>query len=76
MVMDKGEILRNYNQAKHKTEQVRILADLNACTPEEIIDVLIEQGLDRIKLGRVIGKLSGKPESVPEMTLEEREITV
>ena len=78
MVMDKGEILRNYNQAKYKTEQVRILADLNECTPSEIIDVLIEQGLDRIKLGRVIGRISGKgtPKKAPVAVLEEREITV
>lgn len=76
MVMDKGEILRSYNQALRKTEQVRILADLNACKPEEIIDVLVERGIDRQRLGRVIGNVRNAPERVPEVTLESREITV
>ena len=53
MVMDKGEILRDYKAAADKTAQVKILADLNACSTEEIIDVLVEQGIERRRLSRV-----------------------
>lgn len=68
MVMDKGEILRDYNQALHKTEQVYILADLNACSPMEIVDVLVEQGIERQQLGRVIGNLKKAPKKAKAKT--------
>lgn len=80
MVMDKGEILRDYKAAADKTAQVKILADLNACSTEEIIDVLVEQGIERRRLSRVISKVRGntapKKVKAPVVTLEEREITV
>lgn len=78
MVMDKGEIFRNYNQALHKTEQVYILADLNVCSPTEIIDILVEQGIERQRLSRVISNVKKAPKKAKtEQTVSvPHEITV
>lgn len=78
MVMDKGEIFRNYSQALHKTEQVYILADLSACSPMEIIDILVEQGIERQRLSRVISNLQKAPKKAKaEQTVSvPHEITV
>lgn len=42
--MDKGEICRDYNAAKDKKRQIQILAELNACSKEEIMKILQEGG--------------------------------
>jgi hypothetical protein len=42
MDMKPDEIVVRYRQAKKKSEQLKILADLNACTVDDIIDVLCE----------------------------------
>ena len=45
MVMSKDEIVVRYRQfAKEPAKQIGILADLNACTKEEIAEVLLEAG--------------------------------
>ena len=86
MVMDKGGILRNYKAARHKLEQVKILAELNDCTPAEIVGVIAEQTANKSTLSRLIGeygceppivKPKHKPANEPAMAvLEDREITV
>lgn len=87
MVMDKGEILRDYKAARHKLEQVKILAELNDCTPAEIVGVIAEQTANKSTLSRLIGeygceppivkKPKHKPANEPAMAvLEDREITV
>lgn len=38
--MDKGQILADYRLAKNHRRQINILADLNACDPLTIIDIL------------------------------------
>ena len=40
------EIERSYVHAKNKKEQIRILADLNACKVEDIASILIGRGID------------------------------
>lgn len=40
--MDKGQILCDYRTAKNHKKQIPILAELNACSKEEIIDILTE----------------------------------
>lgn len=52
MEMTPGEIVSNYNQARNKSEQVEILAQLNACKPEDIIDILRTNGVDGKSLPR------------------------
>lgn len=46
--MDKGEILRDYKAAKNHKRQIPILADLNVCSKEEIIEILTEGGYLRV----------------------------
>lgn len=43
-MMTKEEICRDYRLAANKMEQIKILADLNACTKQQIADILIEDG--------------------------------
>lgn len=50
--MTELEVVSMYRQAKNKTKQVAILAQLNACTSQDIIDVLIAHGIDRRSLPR------------------------
>lgn len=45
--MDKGQILCDYRTAKNHKKQIPILAELNACSKEEIIDILTEGGYTR-----------------------------
>ena len=45
MDMSKDEIVVRYRQAKHKAEQIKILADLNACGVDDIIQVLTDSGI-------------------------------
>lgn len=42
--MTNEEIVRSYRQAKRKTEQIFILAELNASDPDTIIGILKEAG--------------------------------
>lgn len=44
MVMSKDEIVVRYRQAKEPAKQIGILADLNCCTKEEIVEILREAG--------------------------------
>ena len=44
--MTPGEIVSNYRQAADPKNQIKILADLNVCTPREIEEVLRAEGID------------------------------
>lgn len=48
--MTPGEIVTSYRQAANKKEQIKILSQLNACPPEEIKQVLVENGVDILDL--------------------------
>lgn len=61
MNMTENEIVRNYREAKNKREQVTILADLNRCEKEEIVDILLKNGVDQKELPR-----KRKPRKKPE----------
>ena len=50
--MDYNEIVMNYKQAKDKKAQIKILAELNACSEEEILKILVESGIDSRMLPR------------------------
>lgn len=43
-MMSPNEICRSYRQAKNKKEQIKILADLNCTTTEEIEKALVDCG--------------------------------
>lgn len=52
MQMDEGEITRKYKEAKNKNMQVEILADLNACSKDYIIEILVKNGIEAKQLPR------------------------
>jgi len=43
-VMDPGEIVVDYRRAANKTKQIDVLANLNACQPRDIAELLQERG--------------------------------
>lgn len=45
MEMTNGEIVASYRQAKHKTQQIGILAELNRCSNKKIMEILIKGGI-------------------------------
>lgn len=69
MQMDAGEICRSYAAAKDKNDQIKVLADLNDCSTQEILDVLTDGGMisgipSKAKASRqkaLSGKAAGKP---------------
>lgn len=66
MHMAPDEIVVRYRQAKEKGKQLNILADLNACSVDDIVNVLVEHGgykLDRLSRSRGKAKLLKKEES-------------
>lgn len=50
MQMTPSEIIVRYRQAKNKAEQIKILADLNACTTDKIINTIVENSNGEYKL--------------------------
>ena len=66
MHMAPDEIVVRYRQAKEKGKQLNILADLNACSVDDIVQILIKHGgyqLDRLSRSRGKAKLLKKEES-------------
>lgn len=62
MLMTPQEIVTSYKQAKKQTEQIKILADLNECTTDGIINILVnEGGYDIRHFGSIKGRLKDKP---------------
>lgn len=45
--MDKGQILMDYRLAKNHKRQIPILADLNVCDTQTIVEILEEGGYKR-----------------------------
>lgn len=54
------EIIMRYRQAKDKSGQVKILAELNACPVERIIGILVASGEDNRKFNHLRGQLKKK----------------
>lgn len=63
--MSDSEIVVRYNQAKEKGKQVKILAELNDCSVERIIDILVANGVDTRKFNRLRGSLKNKADKIP-----------
>ena len=74
MDMKPDEIIVRYRQAKHKAEQIKILADLNACGVDDIIQVLTDGGINLRGMNKIRGKLSviqSEPEPMPTEPIPE-----
>ena len=52
MIMTDNEIVREYSAAKRKKEQIKILADLNVCKYNDIVDILQKYGINEERRGR------------------------
>ena len=65
MMMSHEEIVRSYKNAKSKSKQIGILADLNATTKEEIKKILLIKGVELPKAGRPKKEVA-TPEPKPE----------
>lgn len=72
MEMSNEEIVRRYRQAKNKRQQVNILAQLNSCEKDEIIEVLKQEGITDKQLPRSERSDKGKKKSA-EPAAEARE---
>ena len=46
MTMSEGEIVREYKAAANRSDQIKILADLNCTTPAAIKEILTKHGYD------------------------------
>ena len=56
MEMSNPDILRSYQEAKNKNEQIKILAQLNLCSQEAIVEILKDMGVDGRSLPRLLSK--------------------
>lgn len=48
MQMTNEEIVRDYNAAKNKSKQIKVLADLNQTSPSEIRAILADAGVEGV----------------------------
>lgn len=72
MDMSNDEIVVRYRQAKKKGKQLNILAELNACSVDDIVNVLVEHGgykLDRLSRSRCKARLLKEEEEAPAKEL-------
>lgn len=65
MEMTNGEIITSYRQAKDKKKQIEVLADLNMCSKDEIVEILKEQGVPHRELPRNRGGNTVKETPTP-----------
>lgn len=63
MTMTNEEIVREYRQAAHPAQQIRILADLNECKKKAIVEILREAGCE---LPSYYNKQPKPPQPEPE----------
>ncbi len=70
MSMSTFEIVQMYKEAADKNAQIKILADLNLCTKQEILTLLQEEGvISGVK--KKTQKSEGKTQAKPRITWDE-----
>lgn len=74
LLMDEGEIIREYRAALDPRKQIVILADQNCTTTKEIAQFLLDRGekVDRRLLSTGVRKKKPAPEAKPELTEEQK----
>lgn len=50
MMMSKGDIAKDFREAKNKRSQIETLAIMNEMTEAEIVEILVEYGVDESQL--------------------------
>ncbi len=64
MEMTNNEIVMRYRQAKKKTEQIGILAELNRCSNKQIVEILVDGGIKPTAFNRNRGKILDTKEPI------------
>ncbi len=70
MEMTNDEIVMMYREAKNKKQQIRILAELNCCSKDEILRILKEGNVKSTELPRQRAK---KDEKESQMEIEAKQ---
>ena len=82
MQMTNEDIVRSYNEAKNKSKQIKILAELNCVSPSEIRMVLVNAGVEGVKMPartaprRPEARKSPAPASAPDKLFFDRVETI
>lgn len=66
MYMSNAEIVKEYKEAKDRAAQVKILADQNCCSVEQIIGILTASGIDHRCFSGLRRKLNKEAVSAAE----------
>ena len=73
MEMTNGEIVTSYKQAKHKSQQIGILAELNRCSNKKIIEILLNGGIPLKSFNRFKDLVPASDSNVEDTEAEEYE---
>ena len=73
MEMTNGEIVASYRQAKHKSQQIGILSELNRCSNKHIIEILLDGGIPLKSFNRFKDVVPADTSSAEEPEIEECE---
>ena len=75
MEMTTSEIITSYRDSLHKSQQIGILAELNACSREAIEDILRESGdLPRKEENTKVIPRRGRPKKEEKAAVQKKEI--
>lgn len=76
MEMTNSEIVMRYRQAKKKTEQIGILAELNRCSNKQIVEILVDGGIKPTAFNRNRSKILDTKEPLRKKEPKEPEPVV
>lgn len=71
MQMTESEIVRSYKEAAEPARQVRILAQLNCCSPDDIARIVGLTEVPKLRRGRKATKATASPKVKPYSAKEE-----
>ena len=74
MQMSNADIVKMYREAKDKKAQIEILADLNACGKEKILDILKDGGVSPAEMPRNRKKPESDGKSERPVTVSKAQI--
>lgn len=74
MYMSNADIVKEYKEAKDRSLQVRILADQNCCSVEQIIGILTASGIDHRCFSGLRRKLNKAAVSAAEEVVKAEKI--
>lgn len=74
MYMKIEEILKSYQEAKDKKNQITILADMNACSKREIKDELIKAGIPEEELPKLRANKTQEPVKITVLNPKDKPI--